>query len=105
MNINWKNGCLIPIIPDGFSSAHSFSISSSSSSQSRSESAIGTSSMGKDGAKENPIPWLDATGLVENKVSKGIGKVDDLWEDLDAFSAGDTDAAFRFDVSPRVDAG
>ena len=59
--------------------------------------------MGKDGAKENPIPWLDATGLVENKVSKGIGKVDDLWEDLDAFSAGDADVAFRFVEVSRTD--
>ena len=62
--------------------------------------------MGKGDAKVDLISWLKAAGLVGDKVSREIGKkVDDLWEDLDAFSAGDTDVAFRFDVAPRVDAG
>ena len=59
--------------------------------------------MGKDGAKLQPTTGLRATDLGGNKVSRGIGKVDDLEEDLDAFSAGDADVAFRFVVVSRTD--
>jgi len=52
--------------------------------------------MGKDGKKVKTSSWVDLVDSGGNDVCKENGKLDDLEEDLDAFSELVAGVAFRF---------